>query len=467
MNNDVLPVRLELSYFIIGIGIGILYFSIFYLFMNSTFYNDNNYTLIPEADAQILPFEQQLDQIRNPQECTRKVVQGKSAEIPFTLKVFYDTTRDVSLEFKQQGTSFPIRQTTNQVMTFYTEAPDQYEIYVEVNYDDIKERLVYIEYLSGNEIVQSEQEKFSTTRFCMTLFVNTVEPVPIPTKEEIFGESLEYIAQIPAMVKAFNANSQTSGSSIAYMWILLFAVLVMSIITLIDSQVKGKRYDSKLKDIDDTLETVNGLTNRLSDLERTLKTPFNDVIKALREILGKPQINEHLPQPEKSRLKKNFMKIIKKEKKQPQQVVQTVPVEQKPKTESQEVLESLHATDQDLQEEQEQMQQEPSGGFIQVEESTAEQEPIPHEGNPKRTQPLIFKKMVAQIDLKEQKFKEGAINKFTYNELNECFGWISEYNQWVKSENIDVPDDKRDQQILIQTIIYHAILKKIKQRNEI
>lgn len=429
--------------------------------------------ILPTANGQILPFEQQLEQIRNPQECTRKVVQGKSAEIPFTLKVFYDTTRDVSLEFKQQGTSFPIRQTTNQVMTFYTEETDQYEIYVEVNYDDAKERQVYIEYLSGNEIVQSEQEKFSTSKFCMNLFVNTVEPVPIPTKEEIFGESLDYIAQIPAMVKAFNANSQTSGTSIAYMWILLFAVLVMSVITLIDSQVRGRRYDSKMKDMDDTIETVNGLANKLSSLETGLTKPFNEMIRVLKEILNKPQIQERLPQHEKKQ--KGFMKIFRKDKKKPEENVASNYNELKKKqdeivqqkTESQEVLESLQADDQDIKNEKEQMQEEPSGGFVQVEESTAEPEPVPDERSPMRTQPRIFKEIVAEINLKEQKFKEGALEKFTYNELNESFGWISEYTGWVKSQNIDVPQDKKDKQLLIQNIIYHAVLEKIKKRSEI
>ncbi len=191
--------------------------------------------IIPEALAQILPFEQQLEQIRDPKECTRKVVQGRSAELPFTLKVVYDTSRDIKLEFKQQGTSFPVVQRTNQVMTFFTDGADQYEIYIEVNYDEAKPRQMYIEYLSNNAVVQSEQEKFETNRFCMTIFANTVAPTPVPTKEEIFGESLDYIAQIPAMVTAFNANSQTSATSISYMWILLFAVVILSILTYINS----------------------------------------------------------------------------------------------------------------------------------------------------------------------------------------------------------------------------------------
>src|SRR3972149_8733409 len=99
--------------------------------------------IVPQAYSQILPFEQQLEMIRDPQDCTRKVVQASSAQIPFTMKIFYDTTKSAILEIKQQGNSFPLTQRTNQVMTFYTNGTDQYEIYMEMNYDEPKPRQVY------------------------------------------------------------------------------------------------------------------------------------------------------------------------------------------------------------------------------------------------------------------------------------------------------------------------------------
>ncbi len=184
------------------------------------------FNLLPKAEGQIQPFELQLEQIRTPEECTRKVIQGSSAIIPFQMKIFYDTTRDSKLEFKQQHTTFPVIQRTNQVMTFYTNGTDQYQIYMELNYDDEKPRQIFMEYLSSNNVVLNMQEKFENKKFCMTIFVNTILPVKLPTKEEIFGESLDYIAEIPTMVQAFNANTITTGTRISFQWLLLFGILI-------------------------------------------------------------------------------------------------------------------------------------------------------------------------------------------------------------------------------------------------
>ena len=137
-----LTVKQQLGYVGLGFLIGItstVWFVVITQWMDE---NEIEFVIIPSAFAQILPFEQQLEQIRNPEECTRKVVQGGSAQVPFSIKVFYDTSTDVKQEFKQQGTSFPVRQTTNQVMTFDTDEADQYEIYIEVNYDEAKPRQI-------------------------------------------------------------------------------------------------------------------------------------------------------------------------------------------------------------------------------------------------------------------------------------------------------------------------------------
>ena len=205
-NGESLSTKDTIAYIVIGIALGIIYVGALMIISNVIDINETN-SIIPEAHAQIQPFEQQLAQIRDPAECTRKVVRGASAQTPFLIKVFYDTTADRTLSFKQQGTSFPVTQTTNQVMTFFTSEVDQYEIHMEMNYRVPKERQIYIEYLTGGSIVQSEQEKFDGTKFCMTLFANTVLPTPIPTKEEIFGQSLEFVNQIPAMIDSFNRNT--------------------------------------------------------------------------------------------------------------------------------------------------------------------------------------------------------------------------------------------------------------------
>jgi len=510
-DEEELTQRDQLLYILLGVTIGIAYIGVFMTVMNTIDGDLSEYNLLPKAHAQILPFEQQLEQIRDPKECTRKVVQGGSAELPFTLKVVYDTSRDIKLEFKQQGTSFPVVQRTNQVMTFFTDGADQYEIYIEVNYDEAKPRQMYIEYLSNNAVVQSEQEKFDSTRFCMTIFANTVAPTPVPTKEEIFGESLDYISQIPAMVIAFNANSQTSATSISYMWILLFAVVILSILTYINSVTGKRKFDNRMRDFEDSIAEVSNLAQKMSDLETSLKVPFNTIqlsfnsmIKTLKAILAIPEIRDKIPEEKKESTFNKIKNIIPLRKKPIEaKIIETqekalsdrkkLQSQKEPeestkseidkKIEGDEVLKALQVTPEEIQEEKTDAEEKPSGGFVIGEESEEDLEEIKRiiekskkteakpkpvdESNPMRLRPDVFQKIMKEIDYTTNKFKENAIEKFTYTELNESFGWISKYRIWIEKDKRIVPEDVKHKQAIAERLIYYAILQKIKEKNMI
>ncbi len=482
MSEEKLSTKQQLAYAGFGVLIAIAYTVWFVVIMEWVEEGEIDFVLIPEAQAQIQPFELQLEQIRDPQECTRKVVQGRSAEIPFSMKIFYDTTRDTKLEFKQQSTSFPLVQRTNQVMTFYTNGTDQYQIYMEVNYPDRKERQIYIEYLSGNRVVQSEQEKFNTERFCMTIFANTVLPVKIPTKEEIFGESLDYIGQIPSMVIAFNANTITNSTTIAFMWMLILAILVVAILTLISSSLGKKKFDSKIRDLDDSIAQAQSMTLSMDNLSRSVSEPLLEVKNSLKAIMSIPQIRDMLPKKEKQskfklpfRKKKGEGKIIheenigKKELMSEEEVISLA--EQRPKTESDEVLEALQPTEEETQEEIEQeekqiekeveKEQKPSGGFVLSEEKS-EPEP-PKETNPMRLKPKIFDEILKGIDFKKRAFKEGEFDKFSYTELNQSYGWIVKYRKWMIDEEREIPTETRKKQSIIEKIVYEAIFRKMEK----
>ncbi len=422
------------------------------------------FNLIPEANAQILPFEQQLEQIRAPKDCTRKVVQGGSAEVPFSIKVFYDTSRDVKQEFKQQGTSFPIRQTTNQVMTFYTDEADQYEIYMEMNYDEAKPRQIYIEYLSGNRIVQSTQEKFDGTKFCMNLFANTIVPTPIPTKEDIFGESLTYIGQIPAMVTAFNTNTQTWATGIAYMWLLLFAVVLVSVLTLISNFAGKRKFDSKVRDLDDSLVQVNTMTLSMDSLVRSVSEPLQELKEDLKAIMSIPLIKDNIPKKQKE---SKFKKIIsfrkKKEEVVEEEVVEEEVEEEKP---SDEVLRELQEKDEEVVEE---LEPEPSGGFVISEEEKVSPPtpPLPKEepvDSPLKSRPKDFLTILQAIDFDHRRFKDGMFDQFEYNQLNESYGWIVKYRKWANQNKADIPAEFMQKQEIAEKVIYYAIFAKLEER---
>jgi len=317
-NGKTLSTKDTLGYAVIGIALGLMYVAVLMISLNVVDNNEANY-IIPEAHAQIQPFEQQLAQIRDPAECTRKVVRGQSATTPFLIKVFYDTTADRTLTFKQQGTSFPVTQTTNQVMTFFTNEVDQYEIHMEMNYRFAKERQIYIEYLTGGSIVQSEQEKFEGKKFCMTLFANTVLPTPIPTKEEIFGQSLEFVNQIPAMIDSFNRNTYTQSTTIAYMWMLILGVLFFSVITFISVQLSSRKFKLKMRDVDDIVTTGSTLVTSMDGMVNSVSKPLQEVSKDLKAILNLPQVQEKLDQvrePKESKARAIIKKMIPLKKKE-------------------------------------------------------------------------------------------------------------------------------------------------------
>jgi len=431
-----------------------------------------SFNLLPEASGQIQPFELQLEQIRNPADCTRKVIQGSSAIIPFQMKIFYDTTRDSELKFKQQATTFPVIQRTNQVMTFYTNGTDQYEIYMELNYDEAKPRQIFMEYLSSNNVVLNMQEKFEEDKFCMTIFVNTILPTTIPTKEEIFGESLDYIAEIPSMVRAFNANTITTGTSISFQWLLLFGILIVSILTFISSSTGKRRFDARIHDLDDTISEANKMTMQMDDLNKTVTETLRYVKKNFELILRNfetiSQIKLSVPEKKESK----FRKILPFRKKKDELMTEAEVValaEENPKSESEEVAEELES-DQIRSEIPDQTPEtrpepEPSGGFVLIEKETKQEpkEEQPKEGNPMRLKPPIFDEILNGIDLKRLAFKEGEFDRFSYNELNESYGWIVKYRKWMESQERDIPNTTYAKQKIIEDIIYRAIFAKMEK----
>ncbi len=492
-NGESLSARDQFGYAVIGIALGLIYVAGFMIVMTALDLNEST-SLIPPAHAQIQPFEQQLAQIRDPEECTRKVVQGASATTPFLLKVFYDTTDDRTLTFKQQGDSFPVTQSTNQVMTFFSDAVDQYQIQIELNYRVPRERQVYIEYLTGGSIVQSEQEKFDGRKFCMNIFANTILPPKIPTKEEIFGQSLEFVNQIPAMIDSFNRNTYTQSTTIAYMWMLILGVLFFSVITFISVQLGNRKFKIKMRDVDDIVTTGSTLVTSMDSMVQSISKPLQQVSKDLKAILNLPQVKEKLEEvqePKDSKVKAIIKKMLPKKKKEDYQVKV---IEEDDEDEDQEELEEQVQTEDEKEKQKridEQLQEkeikkelqktepiveplvepmvEPSGGFIQgdteteieatkEEKKTIQKEPV-LEIEPK---PSKFKRIVDSIDYENKKLRN--FEEFSYTEILNVYTWITHFRERQKKEGVIIPENIDEKQNQIQEITYYAIFAKLKEK---
>ena len=494
MTSDKEPIRIDqyVQYFTIGAIIAIVYVFAFMFVVNT--WDDWFLLIIPVAYAQVQPFELQLEQIRNPEACTRKVFQSSGAYIPFTIKIFYDTTQDRKWDVISKGTTFPVAQQTAQVATFFTQEVDQYELYLEVNYDRPKKRQAYIEVLSEGKSVSSWQEKFDDQKFCMTFHVNTNPAPTFPSREELIGDLLTNVDQIPEMIRQFNINSITWNTSISYMWTLIFGSIVVSVLTLIGTSVVSRNVKSKMKELDYAVDLVDSSAKKIDEM----KEPFDEIIKNQHKILKNQDVilaksPVTVVEPEK---KSKLSKIFKREKEEEEEekpkkksrfgwfkrgkdededeenekdedVYENEKIEVPPKEvkeESAKLVEVIKKLEPDPEKD---VEEELSGGFIQKEEKVSPT-PLPKEEQlPKiEEKPPKFKEVLREIDFKENAFKEGGFDKFTYNELNTIYGWIVHYkkrklmlNQWEK-----VPEKIRAKQDIAERIIYYAIFQKMEKK---
>ena len=500
MKNEQLSAKDQLYYVFVGVGIGVVYVIFFMLISGA---NLDFIISIPMAFGQVQPFELQLEQIRNPEECTRKVFQSSGAYIPFTLKVFYDTTQDRSWDVISKKETFPVAQQTAQVATFFTQEVDQYEVHLEVNYDRPKNRQAYIEILSEGRTVTSWQEKFDDQKFCMTFFINTNEAPTFPTREELIGDLLTNVDKIPEMITSFNINTITWNTSISYMWTLIFASIVLSVLTLLGTSIVNRNVKSKMKDMDEAVELVDKSAKKIDEM----KEPFDLIIKNQNKILKNQDLilaKSPVPviEPEKE---SKLSKIFKKKKDEPEEEVK----EEKPKKsrwsflkrnkdedeeyedevdeekddevyddkkievppkevkeENAKLVETIEKIEPDVKKD---VEEQLEGGFIQ----TSKEEKVPPTPPPKEEtlpsveqKPPKFKEILRGIDFKNNAFKEGEFDKFTYNELNNMYGWIVHYKKrkLMLKEWESVPKEVRDKQDIAEHIIYHAIFAKMDKR---
>ncbi len=511
-DDQTLPNDQVVKYVIIGFFIAIFYvfvLSSVFLFIDDEDVETKNF--IPSAYAQVQPFELQLEQIRNPEECTRKIIQGASAQIPFTLKIFYDTTTDRKWGVISETKTFPVAQQTAQVATFFTNEVDQYQLFLEINYDNVKKRQAYIELLSEGKVVANWQEKFDDKQLCMNIHINTVLPPTFPTREELIGDLLTNVDMIPEMITSFNINTITWNTSISYMWTLIFGSIVVSVMTLIGSAVVNKNVKSKMRDMDEAINLVDSSAKKIDELHE----PLVEILENQDIILqNQKKILEKSPEPivipeKKSRLgsiirgkkketkvekpKKSFWdrfrkksdeeeyddvydeseKIVNLGTEQNKILVPVEVVEEKievPPKEVKEQNKNLEKVIDQIKEEdtKKDVEDELTGGFIQQEEKVPPTPPPKEEIPALEQKPPKFKEILRGIDFEKGSFKKGMFEHFTYNELNSMYGWIVHYkkrkqmlNEWEK-----VPQKVRDKQDIAEQIVYHAIFAKMERKNK-
>ncbi len=477
MTSEELTTKQQLGYVGIGFLIAIAYTVWFVVITEWIEQEEIEFSIIPEAHAQIQPFELELQQIRNPEACTRKVIQGSSGYLPFTIKIFYDTTNDRKWDVISKGQTFPVAQQTAQVATFFTQELDQYQLYLEINYDRPAERQAYIEILSGGNTVTSWQEKFDDSQLCINFHINTAEPPTFPTRQELIGDLLTNVDQIPELITSFNINTNTWNNSIGYMWSLLGAVFIMSVLTLISARISSRGFSSKMKDIDESVNLVNDSalemdkmnTNFTENSTQIIKNQ-NVIIKNMHKILEETEIDvEPVPESRISKLKKKIIPHKKDDEVDDNNIEEQVSkvLEFPTKEQKVENAKLVDVIENEIKE------PEPTGGFVTPEELGLTEEkvsppppPLPKDIPKPEKKPAKFKEILRGIDFEGKAFKEGEFEKYTYNELNAMYGWIVHYKKrkLMTGEWEDVPEEVRTKQDVAEKVIYHAIFAKMDRK---
>lgn len=476
-----LTCKQELGYVGIGILIGVAYTVLLIVVFDWMEEDELNLQIIPKAHAQIQPFELELQQIRNPEDCTRKVIQGASAYIPFTVKIFYDTTSDRKWDVISKGQTFPVAQQTAQVATFFTQELDQYQLYLEINYAQAKERQVYIEIVSQGNVVWNHQEKFNDVQFCMNVHINTSTPPSFPTREELIGDLLTNVDQIPTMIKSFNVNTITWNNSIGYMWTLLAGVFILSVLTLISARVSSRGFNSRMKDVDESVNLVNQSALEMDKMNENFTKSSKKIISNQNEIINNQhKLLKQSPikvEPKESKISMIKHKLIPEKKEFDELNEDETKIEEEETEIEEEVQEVLKFPSKESKEESEKLLEvikeikddEPTGGFIIAEEEkVSPQTPLPKEEEiPKiEKKPEKFKEILRGIDFKEKLFKTGEFDKYTYNELNNMYGWIVHYKKRkiMSGEWEDIPEGMKTKQDIAEKVIYYAIFNKMEKK---
>ncbi len=216
------------------------------------------------------------------------------------------------------------------------------------------------------------------------------------------------------------------------------------------------------------------MTISMDSLVRSVSEPLEKIQQDLKAILSIPDIGNRLPKEQKESKFKKIISFRKKKDEIKSEGKVIVEDEEKSGTETtDEVLRELQSGAEGKPDELDELIEkavEPSGGFVLTEnepeqEVKEEQTKVeqPKESNPMRLKPPIFDEILKGIDLKRLAFKEGEFDKFSYNELNESYGWIVKYRKWMESEERDIPNTTYAKQKIIEDIIYRAIFAKMEK----
>jgi hypothetical protein len=239
-----------------------------------------------------VPVYAQLDvgsvpQIDNPQECMQSEIRGGKGWIPFSIKMFYDTTKNHTMSVEHQGDTNPVIQQNDNVMIFQSDGEDTYKLSTQLNYDSSEKRAIYFEYWSEGNAMHTEIINYESNSFCRIFLITTTEPPIIPTAEELLGQSAyRALTEMPLIKDAINQNTNALNGALIFLTLAVIMTLLVGFTQAIVYVLRKKTQKKQIRLFDEAIKNSNKASSNSMIIMDKVEKKGDELLKNMGKIMG-------------------------------------------------------------------------------------------------------------------------------------------------------------------------------------
>jgi low affinity Fe/Cu permease len=228
-----------------------------------------------------------VPEIENPQECMQSEIRGGKGWVPFSIKMFYDTTKDHIMSVEHQGDTNPVIQQNDNVMIFQSDGEDTYKLSTQLNYDNSEKRAIYFEYWSEGNAMHTEIINYNGNSFCRTFLVTTTEPPIIPTAEELLGQSAyRALTEMPLIKDAINQNTNALNGALVFLTLAVIMTLLVGFTQAIVYVLRKKTQKKQIKLFDEAIRNSNKASSNSMMIVEKVEKKGDELLDNLNKIMG-------------------------------------------------------------------------------------------------------------------------------------------------------------------------------------
>ena len=238
-----------------------------------------------------VPVYAQLDvrvpQIENPQECMQSEIRGGKGWVPFSIKMFYDTTKDHTMSVEHKGDTNPVIEQNDNVMIFQSNGEDTYKLATQLKYDSSEKRAIYFEYWSEGNAMHTEIINYNNNSFCRVFLITTTNPPVIPTAEELLGQSAyRALAEMPLIKDAINQNTNALNGALVFLTLAVIVTLLVGFTQAIVYVLRKKTQRKQIRLFDEAIKNSNKVTSNSMMIINKVEKKGDELLKHMSEIMN-------------------------------------------------------------------------------------------------------------------------------------------------------------------------------------